>query len=128
MKSNVTVDYVNAPKPDKSYGSIKCGEIYYGYDTLKFTFQKGESYNIVYSSKDVNGRTYFNITGVDTPAAPTRPQSPVKAATAQPGDREARLAIATACIQSNQNMDVADLWLAWVKGDGRDGMNAEIPF
>ena len=61
----VTAKYVNAPKNNSKYGSIKGADgKYYGFTWAQFQFEVGQTYDVETQDKEVNGKTYTTITAV----------------------------------------------------------------
>lgn len=155
---NVTPKYVNPPKPGKKYASISVDGVYYSFDPAKIplhSFQKGVPIDIEYTVSDVNGNTYYNIQRVRAQnngqgyaggggaassvtftapgggASPPNPNAMSKADWAAKDAHVTRLAIAKSCIESNQTLEVADLWLSWVNQKAAPAHNpqtGELPY
>jgi len=63
--TQVTVKFVNPPKDGKKLATIKAqDDKYYYYDPKKFSFTKGQSYDIVTRDDDYNGKTYVHVEAV----------------------------------------------------------------
>jgi hypothetical protein len=68
----VTAKYVNAPKNNSKYGSIKGDDgKYYGFIWADFQFDVGQTYDLNTEDKVINGKTYTSILSVNkvAPAA-----------------------------------------------------------
>lgn len=62
-QTEITVRYINEPKPGKKMGSIKdTNDNYYGVWPDKLhTYEVGKTYSIAYDEDHSNGRTFRNI-------------------------------------------------------------------
>ncbi len=61
----VIAKYVNAPKNNSKYGSIKGADgKYYGFEWDKFKFEVGQTYDVETRDRDVDGKVYTSITAV----------------------------------------------------------------
>jgi len=78
----VTVDYVNPPKPGKRNGTIKSGTTVYSYNPAEITFVQGASYEIDAKQSDQNPNLYFV-----NKAKPVRGNGAAAAPGAGPTDR-----------------------------------------
>lgn len=107
--ANVTVKYVNPPRPGKKKGSIKTdADEYIGVwpDKLHL-FEPGNSYRIIYTENEY-GKTFTSFAGEDS-QAPQRPVAKPNGFT-RPGATSADIA-ATGCVQQ------------WLRGAGQAGKN-----
>ncbi len=66
----VTAKYVNAPKNNSKYGSIKTPDgKYYGFVWADFKFEQGGTYDVETKDRDVDGKTYTSIIRVNKSAS-----------------------------------------------------------
>ena len=85
--AQVTVAYVNEPQKNPNYGSIKSADgIYYGVHKSKLhLFNKGQTYNIVYTTNEKGYHSFKEFVGgpslsVFVPASTNTPAAPGYAA------------------------------------------------
>lgn len=117
----LTPQWVNEPKPGKKWASISVNKVYYSFDPAKIpmsSFQKNVPVTIEYTTSE---QGYNNIVRV-VPGA--QPAAQVGAGGTGGGSyRQAmdpvesrkitKLAIAKSCIEGNQTIQVAEMWLEW---------------
>ena len=75
--ANIQVAYVNQPAPGKKTGSIKTteGQFFNVYPKDLGLFQANQSYEIEFSSRDWNGKTYYDFVKMAANgAAPPQPR------------------------------------------------------
>jgi hypothetical protein len=127
MPTIVKVDYDNEPRGASRFRSINCNKVYYGYEPSKFQFVKGQSYEIEFESKVVNGKAYHTITS----AKPASESSGHVGG----GDLTARdifiaaQAIAKVCLERDLTTGVADTWLDWaIARATRTAPDEQVPF
>lgn len=119
--ATVTPQFVNSPKGESPYASIKADGKYYSFDTRKIRtqeFNKGEAVTVEYTEKTQDDKTFYNIQRIvkDTPAA-VAGNAQANARADHRDETITRLAIAKSCIEAGQNMIAADAWIEWVKGE-----------
>ena len=65
MEKTVTVSFVNPPKAGGKRWSIKTSDNeYIGFDNQKLSFTKGNTYRLVCSENEYNGRVYLNAESI----------------------------------------------------------------
>lgn len=131
-RATVTPKYVNGPKGEGNYGSIKTGDgTYYSFDTRKIRvqdFNRDQAVTVEFNITEKGDKTYYNITRIvpdDAPQASNGNHAPSgdgprptggSRMSPEESERVTRLAIAKSCIEAGKDTRDAEHWLSWVRG------------
>lgn len=116
----LTPTAVYAPRPGKKYASIKVGQVYYSFDPAKIplsSFQQGVPATFEYITTEQGYNNITKFVGSSTPQPSQQQSAPQQyRQSMDPGEsmKITRLAIAKSCIEGNQTIAAADMWLNWV--------------
>ena len=62
MNATITIKFVNAPKAGKTFGSVKTSsDEMYGYNPAKVSLRQGATYDVDYSTREYEGKTYKTV-------------------------------------------------------------------
>ena len=126
--TTVTPKYINPPQAGKKWASINADGTYYSFDPAVIpmsSFQKGVPIGIEYETKPYNGKDYHTIKsvvqvgGAAQSSGGTAPPQYRQNMSPEESMKITRLAIAKSCIEGNQAISVAEMWLDWCLNNGK---------
>jgi len=142
----VTATFVNPPKnPGGKYGSIKATDgRYYSIEWARYgtVFRKGGTYDVEVSTAEQNGKTFYNITGLNTGPERAAGNGAAAAGGAPPPDRFWMPFVSNTVAHAIQNGLITEpthikVWAAAAKqaaleldkpANGRGEFDDDIPF